>query len=367
VKTPKPLSLGVEEEFQILCPDTLALAPECDKLIALGSARGFGIKTEIHQSCCEITTSPCETVAQLQDSIRLNRLQLAGIAEEAELTIGLSGTHPFSDWKTLPITQEPRRLFSEYLFQEAHRHCLTFALHIHVCIPDKKLALKIMNDARSLLPILYALSSSSPFWECRKTGLKSSRLLRAFGFPRTGIPDTFEDTDQLDRLAEIMQHAGFIVDPGQFWWDIRVHHVYPTVEFRICDAVPLIEDVSALAALTQAFVAHLLDSYKKNREPEPLNRILLEENRWRAARFGTEADLLDYRTLQLMPLSDALNSLSDTCVSSIKKLNLYSLFDGLHQIIRNGSSADRQLKQWDGTDDSLKGIVDQYKTETLAL
>jgi carboxylate-amine ligase len=366
VETPKPLSLGVEEEFQILCPDTLALAPECDRLIALGSARGFRIKTEIHQSCCEITTSPCETVAQLQEAIRLNRLQLAGIAGEAELTIGLSGAHPFSDWKTIPITQEPRRLFSEYLFQEAHRHCLAFALHFHICVPDRKLALKVMNDARSLLPILYALSCSSPFLEGRKTGLKSSRLLRAFGFPRTGIPDTFEDIDQMDRLAEIMQHAGLIVDPGQFWWDIRVHHVYPTVEFRICDAVPSLDDVGALASLIQAFVARLLDSYEKNLEPEPLNRIFLEENRWRAARFGAEADLLDYRTLQLVPLNDALNSLSDTCMPWIQKFNLYSLFDRLHQIIRKGSSAERQLKRWDGTDDSLKGIVSQYATETLA-
>jgi carboxylate-amine ligase len=336
VETPKPLSLGVEEEFQILCPDTLALAPECDRLIALGSARGFRIKTEIHQSCCEITTSPCETVAQLQEAIRLNRLQLAG------------------------------RLFSEYLFQEAHRHCLAFALHFHICVPDRKLALKVMNDARSLLPILYALSCSSPFLEGRKTGLKSSRLLRAFGFPRTGIPDTFEDIDQMDRLAEIMQHAGLIVDPGQFWWDIRVHHVYPTVEFRICDAVPSLDDVGALASLIQAFVARLLDSYEKNLEPEPLNRIFLEENRWRAARFGAEADLLDYRTLQLVPLNDALNSLSDTCMPWIQKFNLYSLFDRLHQIIRKGSSAERQLKRWDGTDDSLKGIVSQYATETLA-
>ena len=109
MEIPKPLSLGVEEEFQILHPDTLALAPECDKLIASGSAQGFRIKTELHQSCCETITPPCETVAQLQEAVRRNRLQLAGIAAEAELAIGLSGTHPFSDWKTLPITREPRR------------------------------------------------------------------------------------------------------------------------------------------------------------------------------------------------------------------------------------------------------------------
>ena len=208
MEIPKPLSLGIEEEFQILRPDTLALDPKCDKLIALGSARGFSIKTELHQSCCEIITAPCETVNQLQEAVRRNRLRLASIAEKADLAIGLSGTHPFSDWKTLPITQEPRRLFSEYLFQEAHRHCLAFALHIHICVPDRNLALKVMNDARNLLPILYALSGSSPFLEGRKTGLKSSRLLRAFGFPRTGIPDTFEDIDQLDRLADVMQSAG---------------------------------------------------------------------------------------------------------------------------------------------------------------
>lgn len=365
METPKPLSLGVEEEFQILCPETLALEPACDRLIALGEARNFRVKTELHQSCCEVTTSPCETIDHLQEVARKNRLQLAGIAEEAGLAIGISGTHPFSDWKTLPITQEPRRLFSEYLFQEAHRHCLAFALHIHVCVPNRKIALKVMNDARGLLPILYALSCSSPFLEGRKTGLKSSRLLRAFGFPRTGIPDTFEDIDQMDRLVGIMRDAGLIVDPGQLWWDIRVHHSYPTVEFRICDAVPLLEDVGALAALTQAFVARLLDSYGKNTAPEPLNRIFLEENRWRAARFGTEADLLDFQTLRLVPLGGLLNSLSDILLPWIQKLNLQLPFDRLRHIASEGSSAERQLQGWDGTGDSLKDIVQKYKTETL--
>lgn len=366
METPQPLSLGVEEEFQILCPESLALVPACSRLIALGSAENFRIKTELHQSCCEVTTSPCETIDQLGEAVRENRLQLAGIAEEAGLAIGLSGTHPFSDWKTLPITEEPRRLFSEYLFQEAHRHCLAFALHIHVCVPNRQLALKVMNDARILLPILYALSCSSPFLEGRKTGLKSSRLLRAFGFPRTGIPDTFEDIDHLDRLVEIMRRAGLIVDSGQLWWDIRVHHSYSTVEFRICDAVPLLEDVKALAALTQAFVAHLMDSYEKNATPEPLDRIFLEENRWRAARFGTEADLLDFRTLQLVPLSDLLNSLSDTLTPWIRKFRLHLPFDRMHQIVAQGSSAERQLQRWDGSGDTLKDIVQQYKDETLS-
>jgi carboxylate-amine ligase len=366
VETPRPLSLGVEEEFQILCPETLGLVPACGKLIELGSARKFRIKTELHQSCCEVTTSACETVDQLREAVRENRLQLAGIAGEAGLAVGISGAHPFSDWKTLPITREPRRLFSEHLFQEAHRHCLAFALHIHVCVPNRHLALKVMNDARGLLPILYALSCSSPFLEGRKTGLKSSRLLRAFGFPRTGIPDTFEDIDQLDRLVEIMRHAGLIVDSGQLWWDIRVHHSYSTVEFRICDAVPLLEDVCALAALTQAYVAHLLDSYEKGRTFEPLNRILLEENRWRAARFGTEADLLDFQKLQLVPLGDLLKSLSRLLMPWIRKFSLHLQFDRLDHILHKGSSAERQLQRWDGTGDSLKDIVRQYKAETLS-
>ena len=366
METPKPLSLGVEEEFQILCPETLALEPACGRLIDLGSARKFRIKTELHQSCCEVTTPPCETVDQLRDAVRKNRLQLAAIAGEAGLAVGISGTHPFSDWKTLPITQEPRRLFSEHLFQEAHRHCLAFALHIHVCVPNRQLALKVMNDARSLLPILYALSCSSPFLESRRTGLKSSRLLRAFGFPRTGIPEAFENIDQMDWLVGIMRHAGLIADSGQLWWDIRVHHSYPTVEFRICDAVPLLEDVCALAALTQAFVARLLESYEEDRGSEPLNRILLEENRWRAARFGTEADLLDFQTLQLVPLGDSLKSLSDLLMPWIRKFNLHLLFDRLNHIVLEGSSAERQLQRWDGAGDSLKDIVQQYGTETLA-
>jgi carboxylate-amine ligase len=228
----------------------------------------------------------------LESELRSNRQRLAEAAEQAGMAIGLSGTHPFSLWYELPITSEPRRLQSEYLFQEAHRQCLAFALHIHIGIPDRQTGLRAMNDARALLPILYALSSSSPFLEGRRTGLKSSRLLRAFGFPRTGIPDAFGSLAEFEAQIASMRNAGLIVDAGQLWWDIRLHHVYPTIEFRVADAVPRLQDVTALAALTQALVAYLLDAYQRGVRFETVDRWILCENRWRAARFGIEAELI---------------------------------------------------------------------------
>lgn len=358
------LTLGVEEEFQLLCPETLALVPAYDRLVSCNPRESLWIKSELHQSCCEVVTHPCRTVAELDEALRSNRRRLIEIAERAGICVALSGTHPFSHWADLEITREKRRLFSEDLFQEAHRQCLAFALHIHIGIPDRGLALRVMNDARCLLPILYALSCSSPFLEERQTGLKSSRLLRAFGFPRTGIPDTFENLDQLDRLVATMQQAGLIMDAGQLWWDIRVHHVYPTVEFRVCDAVPLLHDVTALAALTQAFVARLLDDYANGNFIEPLDRFLLCENRWRAGRFGTDVQLLDYATLSLVPLAEQLKDLCAQLEPWARRLHVLEHLDRVLDIAAQGSAAERQLDVWKDNKAALEEIVRLYLAET---
>jgi carboxylate-amine ligase len=359
-----PLTLGVEEEFQLLCPETLALVPAYDRLVARNPQEDFNIKSEIHQSCCEVVTRPCRTVGVLDEELRSNRRCLIEIAERAGICVALSGTHPFSHWADLEITREKRRLFSEHLFQEAHRQCLAFALHIHIGVPDRGLALRVMNDARRLLPILYALSCSSPFLEERQTGLKSSRLLRAFGFPRTGIPDTFENLDQLDQLVATMQQAGLILDEGQLWWDIRVHHLYPTVEFRVCDAVPLLQDVTALAALTQTFVARLLEDYANGNRIEPLDRFLVSENRWRAARFGTDVQLLDHDTLSLVPLAEQLANLCAELEHWARRLHVIEHIERVLEVAAQGSAADRQLAVWKDNKTALKEVVGLYLAET---
>jgi len=303
-------------------------------------------------------------VVELDDMLRSNRRQLIQIANRAGIDVALSGTHPFSHWADLEITHEKKRLLSEYLFQEAHRQCLAFALHIHIGVPDRRIAVRVMNDARDLLPVLYALSCSSPFLEGRRTGLKSSRLLRAFGFPRTGIPDTFENLGQLERLVATMQRAGLILDAGQLWWDIRAHHVFPTVEFRVCDAVPLLQDVTALAAFTLTFVARLLDDYAAGKPSKPLDRFLICENRWRAARFGTDVELLDLDTLNLMPLQEHLAKLCDQLEPWARRLQVLEHLERTLHIAAHGSAADRQLAVMSHGDATLKEVVRHYLAET---
>jgi carboxylate-amine ligase len=307
------------------------------------------------------------------------------------MAIGLSGTHPFSLWHDLPITPEPRRLDSEYLFQEAHRQCLAFALHIHVGIPDRPTGLRAMNDARVLIPILYALSCSSPFLEGRRTGLKSSRVLRAFGFTRTGIPDPYENVAQLDTQIASMQNAGLIIDAGQLWWDIRLHHIYPTIEFRVADAVPRVQDVTALAALTQAFVVYLLDAYQRGVDFEPVPRWILCENRWRAARFGTEAELIvtsplpqkpplipggsppgsggqphRSETLKLQSIRSMVPEICDHLMPAAAQLGTTEYLEQCQVIAQTGSAADRQLAIAGVDNPELCQVVRQYCKETLA-
>lgn len=408
----RQLTLGVEEEFQLLCPETLLLLPGFDDLAACWQAEGAAdpaasappareersasvhqteLKSELHQSCCEVITRPCATVAELDTELRSNRQRIAEVAERAGMAVGLSGTHPSSHWHDLPITREPRRLDSEYLFQEAHRQCLAFALHIHVGIPDRPTGLRVMNDARVLIPILYALSCSSPFLEGRCTGLKSSRVLRAFGFPRTGIPDWIESETALDTQIAEMQKAGLIADAGQLWWDIRLHHAYPTIEFRVADAVPRVQDVTALAALTQAFVAYLLRTYERGIHFEPVPQWILWENRWRAARFGTEAEMiatppLPQRTHTVRPgihsctpgtqpprsASPKLQSLesivAEVCECLMPVAEQFGTIPYLEQcqrIARAGSAADRQLAVAGFDNPDFRKVVTQYRQETL--
>ena len=409
----RELTLGVEEEFQLLCPETLALVPGFDTVAARwraeiaaheatraplpdgaeGSSSAFShavLKSELHQSCCEVTTRSCATVSELDGELRSNRHRLAEVARDAGMEIGLSGTHPLSFWYDLPITREPRRLDSEHLFQEAHRQCLAFALHIHVGVPDRPTGLRAMNDARVLIPILYALSCSSPFLEGRRTGLKSSRVLRAFGFPRTGIPDTFEKVAELDTQIASMRNAGLITDAGQLWWDIRLHHAYPTIEFRVADAVPRVQDVTALAALTQAFVAYLLDAYRRGIHFEPVERWILCDNRWRAARFGTESELIATspllqklpvsqqefqpssrpfppETLKLQSIQSIVTEICEYLMPVAAQLGTVSYLEQCQRIARTGSAADRQLAIAGAGVPELRQVVRQYCQETLAI
>jgi carboxylate-amine ligase len=249
-----------------------------------------------------------------------------------------------------------------------------------------------MNDARVLLPILYALSCSSPFLEGRRTGLKSSRVLRAFGFPRTGIPDPVENVTELDAQIASMRSAGLIADAGQLWWDIRLHHVYPTVEFRVADAVPHVQDVTALAALTQAFVAYLLDAYRHGICFEPVPRWILCENRWRAARFGTESELLatsplpqarftsqqripsdtpgprpsDSETLKPQSIQSIVAEISEYLVPVAAQLGTARYLEQCQRIAQNGSAADRQLAIAESDSPDLSEVVRQYCDETVA-
>ena len=161
-----------------------------------------------------------------------------------------------------------------------------------------------------------------------------------------------------------MQQAGLIMDAGQLWWDIRVHHVYPTVEFRVCDAVPLLQDVTALAALTQTFVARLLDGYEAGKRIEPLDRVLVCENRWRAARFGTNVELLEYGTSSLLPLAEQLTNLCGQLEHWARRLHVIDHLDRVLDIVAQGSAAERQLAVMQNRKATLKDVVRLYLAET---
>src|SRR5947208_16224241 len=229
-------TVGVEEEFQIVDPTTWELRSHVSELLA-SSAPAFGdhIKREMHQSIVEVGTKICGSIEELASEIIRTRRDLADAAERVGLRIAAAGTHPFSNWMDQVISPGERYENIVEELQQLARSLLIFGLHVHVAVPDRSTMIDLMNEARYFLPHLLALSTSSPFWMGRNTGLKSYRSVIWSRFPRTGIPPDFNSFDEYENYVELLVKTGSIDDGKKIWWDMRAHPSFPTLEFRCCD------------------------------------------------------------------------------------------------------------------------------------
>jgi glutamate---cysteine ligase / carboxylate-amine ligase len=357
-------TLGVEEEFQIVDPATWELRSHVSELMASTSA-GFGdlVKPEMHKSIVEVGTKICTDTRELAEEIIKNRRALADAAERAGLRVAAAGTHPFSSWVEQVISEGERYKNIVEELQELARSLLIFGLHVHVGVPDRELAIELMNEARYFLPHLLALSTSSPFWMGRDTGLKSYRTTVFRRFPRTGIPDRFESWSEYQEYVDLLVHLRALDDAKKIWWDVRPHPTFGTLEFRICDVPTAPRETIAIAALTQAIVVKLYKLRTRNLGFRLYHRRLIEENKWRAARWGIDGKLIDFGKRAEVPMRDLAIELLEIVDDVVDELGSRHEVEYLRTILRDGTSADRQLRVYRETGD-LRAVVRATVHET---
>ncbi len=358
-------TLGIEEEFQILDAETLKLRSQMSKIIDGGKVLlKERIKEEMHQSVVEMGTNVCENIQQARDEVSYLRQQVIALAAKEDLKVAAAGTHPFSHWSEQLITPNPRydALIAE--MKDVARSNLIFGMHVHIGIPNREEGLQIMNVARYFLPHLYALSTNSPFWEGRETGFKSFRSKIFDKFPRTGIPPYFASVAEYDKFIEILVKTRCIDNGKKIWWDIRLHPFYPTVEFRVCDMVLTVDEVMCIAALMQCIIAKLHLLHQKNQSFRSYRRVLINENKWRAARWGIEAQLIDFGKEEEVPFNTLINELLEFIDDVVDDLGCRTEVNYVYQMLQQGSGADRQLKVFEDSQD-LKQVV-QYIVEQTA-
>jgi len=357
-------TIGVEEEFQIIDPGTGGLRSHVSQLVAATSANlGEQVKREMHQSIVEIGTKICENVDELRVDMHRTRGELVRSAESVGLHVAASGTHPFSNWIDQVISPGERYKNIVEELQQLARSLLIFGMHVHVAVPDRTTMIDLMNMVRYFLPHLLALSTSSPFWMGRNTGLKSFRTTVFRRFPRTGIPDHFNSWSEYEDYVGLLIKLRCIDNAKKIWWDVRPHPVFGTLEFRICDVTPRIEDAIAIAALSQAIVVKLHHLYTKNMSYRMYPRALIEENKWRAARWGVEGNLIDFGKQAEVPMRELGEELLDFVDDVVDDLGSRDSLAPIERILREGTSAERQIKTYEQTGD-LKAVVRQIVAET---
>jgi glutamate---cysteine ligase / carboxylate-amine ligase len=357
-------TLGIEEEFAIVDPQTRELRSHIQEILEGGKVTlKEQIKPEMHQSVVELGTEICQSIDHARTHVIELRSKLAELAGRSGLKIASAGTHPFSHWRDQLITEGERYQEIVKDMQQLARANLIFGLHVHVGIADREVAIHVMNQARYFLPHIYALSANSPFWVGQNTGLKGYRLKVFERFPRTGIPDAFESLSEYEDYCKLLVRTGCIDNPKKIWWDIRLHPFFDTLEVRVCDAQSRVDDTLAIAALIQAVVAKLYKLLRQNITFRVYRRRLLDENRWRASRYGIDGKLIDFGREQEVETRRLLDELLQFVSTEVDELGSQKEMAHIERIMREGTGADRQLAVYERTND-MRAVVDQIVHET---
>ena len=295
------LTIGIEEEYQIIDPETRELKSYIQEILDGDRIILEQVKPELHQSIVEVGTNVCNTPAQARaELVKLRHSVITHVAKSG-LRVAAAGTHPFSSWVTQEITPLERYIGVKADMAELAQSLLIFGTHVHIGIEDPEFRIDAMNAARYFMPHVLCLATSSPFWMGRNTGLKSYRSIVFRNFPRNGVPRVFRDWSDFHNLLDTLVQTRCIPDGSKIWWDVRPHHLYPTLEFRICDVCTRVDEAICIAAIFQAIIAKLWKLRRDNITFRVYNAELIEENKWRAVRWGLDGKLVDLGREQEQP------------------------------------------------------------------
>ncbi len=360
------LSIGIEEEYQTIDPETRDLRSHIQSEIlpkAILATKGSA-KPEMHQAVIEVGTKVCKDVQEARRDIRELRREMITLASENGMLLAAASTHPFADWKTQEIYPDARYKQVVEDLQLVARANLVFGLHVHVGIEDRNTAIHIMNSMRYFLPHILALSTNSPFWMGMQTGFKSYRCKVFERFPRTNIPDVFANWADYETFINLLVKTNCIDNGKKVWWDIRPHPFFNTIEVRVCDIPMRLDETMAIAALIQATVAMLYELHASNKSYRIYSRALIMENKFRASRYGVEGKMIDFGKEEEVPFRDLMLEYIDLVTPAAKELGSEREIAYIHEMLKMGTGADRQLQVFQDSGGDYKKVVDYIVAET---
>jgi carboxylate-amine ligase len=358
-------SIGIEEEYQIIDPQTRELKSYITEMLEAGKiTMREQVKAELHQSIVEVGTKVCHTAAEARDELVRLRSGVMELAGRNGLKIAAAGTHPISSWVDQEITPFERYAGVKQDMQILAQQLLIFGTHVHIGIEDQDFLIDAMNVVRYFMPHVLCLSTSSPFWIGQDTGLKSYRSIIFRNFPRTGIPPFFSSYTEFVQYRDTLVRTNSIPDGTKIWFDVRPNYNYPTLEFRICDVSTRVEEAVCIAAIFQALIYKLWKMRRDNITFRVYSPALIEENKWRAVRYGLDGKLIDFGKQAELPARELIREMIEWFIGDVMdELGSRKEIEYAYRIMDEGSSADRQLATYKSTG-SLQAVVDQLIAET---
>ena len=342
----KFFSIGLEEEYLIVNKrdGELIIDPPKNLMRDCKKKLKQQVKPEFLKSQIEVRTKVCSTIKDLKKNLIFLRKNISEILNQYDLAPIAVSIHPFSRWEQQKHTEKRRYSALAEDFQILGRRLVISGMHIHVGIPDNEMRIDLMNQVAYFLPHLLALSTSSPFWKGELTGLKSYRVSIFDELPRTGLPEQFDSYNEYRRHLKILLNSGLLEDPSKIWWDLRPNVKFPTLEMRICDTCTSLKDSISIAALYLCIIHMVHRLRRENQKWRVYSKMLINENRWRAQRYGMEKGLVDFGKSKLVPYKYLIDELIELVKEDASELGCIQEVQNIKNIYKAGTSADKQIK-----------------------
>ena len=369
-----PFTIGIEEEYLLIDRATrhVASEPPAAMLEECEARIKDLVKPEFLKSQIEIATPVCKNVREARKNLAWLRRTVAETADKYGLAPIAASTHPFSSWTEQKRTDKERYHILARDMQAVARRLMICGMHVHVGIDNDELRIDLVNQVAYFLPHLLALSTSSPFWQGEDTGLKSYRLSVFDELPRTGLPERFDSYAEYQRHIEVLTSAGLIEDATMLWWDVRPSHRFPTIEMRITDVCTRLDDAATIAALFVCIVRMLYRLRRENQRWRTYAPMLINENRWRAQRYGLDEGLVDFGKGEIVPCADLFEELIALIREDAEALGCTDELNHIREIVKEGTGAHRQLATFAAAeaagasrDEAFAAVVDMLIEETV--